>query len=245
MGQEAFYNSIASYYEYIFPLSNQQLGFVQSEFDSFEEFFFLDIGCSTGQLANRLCQLGALGIGIDLNEAMIQRAQEMHQAADLSFKVMDMMTIGSHFAPRYFDALFCFGNTLVHLDSVTQVRNFFQQCFQLLKPGGKLLVQLLNYQFILGSKIVDLPLIDNEYVRFERSYQLPSPSRPKVNFKTKLVVKSEDLIVENSTLLIPVQKNELEKLLLLTGFSKLQFYGGFDKKPFGQDDLPLIVVAEV
>ena len=245
MGQEAFYNSIVSYYEEIFPLSNQQLDFVRSEFDSLEEFFFLDIGCSTGQLANRLCQLGALGIGIDLNEAMIRCAQERHQDVDLSFKVMDMMTISSHFTPRYFDALLCFGNTLVHLDSVTQIWNFFQQCFQLLKPTGKLVFQILNYQYILGSKIVDLPLIDNEHVRFERSYDLPHPNQPKVNFRTKLVVKSEDLVLENSTPLIPIQKNELEKLLLLTGFSKLQFYGGFDKRPVGIDDLSLVVVAEI
>ncbi|RKD87917.1 class I SAM-dependent methyltransferase [Mangrovibacterium diazotrophicum] len=244
MGQEAFYNSIASYYEYIFPLSNQQVGFVQSEFDSLEEFFFLDVGCSTGQLANRLCQLGALGIGIDLNSSMIERARESHQAADLSFKVMDMMNINSNFTPGYFDALICFGNTLVHLDSVTQIRNFFQQSFQLLKPGGKLLFQILNYQYILGNKIEELPLIDNQYVRFERSYELPTPNQPKVNFKTKLFVKSENLVFENSAPLIPVQKNELEKLLLLAGFPKLHFYGGFDKKPCG-DHLPLVVVAEV
>ncbi|WP_163717421.1 class I SAM-dependent methyltransferase [Mangrovibacterium lignilyticum] len=245
MGQEAFYSSIASYYEHIFPLNNQQIRFIQSEFSSLEEFTFMDIGCSTGQVAGALCQLGGLGIGIDLNEDMIKRAVAENGSVDLSFKTMDMMTITSHFPNHYFDALICFGNTLVHLESVTQIRNFFQQCSQLLKPNGKLLFQILNYQHILSKQITSLPLIENDFVRFERNYRLPDPNQPKIDFITRLEVKQENVVLENSAKLIPVQKNELEKLLLLAGFSKLIFYSGFDRKPFGEDLLPLVVVAQI
>jgi len=245
MGQEAFYSSIASCYEHIFPLSSQQIGFIQSEFDSLEELYFLDIGCSTGQLAGRLCRLGALGVGIDLNPDMIKRAEGLYASIDLSFKVMDMLTIEANFPGHYFDALICFGNTLVHLNSVTQIRNFLQQCSKLLKSGGKLLLQLLNYQYILSAKITDLPLIENDFVRFDRNYELPAPNQPRIGFRTRLEVKKENRLFENFTQLIPIQKNELEKLLLLAGFSMLQFYGGFDKRPFGAKDLPLVVVAQV
>ncbi|WP_372775914.1 class I SAM-dependent methyltransferase [Mangrovibacterium sp.] len=243
MGQEKFYSSIASYYEHIFPLNKQQVGFIQSEFESLEDVSFIDIGCSIGQLANELCKHGALGVAIDLNPDMIRRAVEMYGSAFLSFREMDMLTLQSYFAPQYFDAVICFGNTLVHLDSIAQVSSFFRQCFDSLKPGGKFLGQILNYRYVLDNRVTSLAIIENEFVRFDRHYRLPDKDSPKIDFRTRLTVKSSGLELDNSTNLIPLQKNELEKLLLLSGFSSVHFYDGFNKTPYTGRGLPLVFAA--
>jgi hypothetical protein len=60
---------------------------------------------------------------------------------------------------------------------------------------------------------------------------------------TKLTVKSEGAIVENTTNLIPIQKNELERILQLVGFSEIRFYSNFEKKPYTENQLQLVVVA--
>jgi 2-polyprenyl-3-methyl-5-hydroxy-6-metoxy-1,4-benzoquinol methylase len=243
VGQQQFYSSIANVYEYIFPVKSEQIELVKSEFGSVEEFIFLDAGCSTGQLAGSLCQSGALGIGVDLNPDMIRRANENYRSVDLVFKEMDMLRLKSGFPAEYFDAVICFGNTLVHLESITQIRDFLQQGVHLLKTNGVLFLQILNYSHILSRKIQELSLIDNDKIRFERFYQLPSSNHPKINFMTKLTVKSEGAIVENTTNLIPIQKNELERILQLVGFSEIRFYSNFEKKPYTENQLQLVVVA--
>ncbi len=243
MGQQQFYSSIANFYEFIFPLKSQQVELVKSELESRGEFFFLDVGCSTGQLANSLCQSGALGLGIDLNSDMIRRANENYRAADLAFREMDMLRLKFNFPEKYFDAVICFGNTLVHLDSITQIRDFLQQCAHLLKNDGILFLQILNYHYILSQKVDELPLIDNDQIRFERYYQLPSANNPKINFITKLIIKSEGSVLENTTRLIPVKKDELERMLQVVGFSDVQFFSNFGKKAYSANELPLIVVA--
>lgn len=244
MDQERFYSSIANYYEHIFPLNKQQVEFVLSEFDSPEELYFLDAGCSTGQLAKELCLHGALGLGIDLNSDMISRAASLFPSPSISFRKMNMLQLTKTLPEHYFDVVICFGNTIVHLDNITQVKDFFKQAATVLKPGGKLLLQLLNYDYILDRQITELPLIDNEHIRFVREYILPKGNQPKVEFRTRLTLKETGETLENSTLLLPVRKNELEKLLTLAGFSNLCFYSNFTKSPAGDDHLPLVVVGE-
>ena len=245
MEQDQFYSSIATYYDDIFPVSNEQLEFIRSEFNTLDELFFLDAGCSTGQLAYQLSRLGAMGVGIDLNQKMIEQAAALRASVGVSFRHMNMLRLEATLPPAYFDAVICFGNTLVHLDSVTQIRNFLQQCVRVLKRGGKLFLQLLNYQHILANEIGQLPLIENEFVRFERSYHLPDSNHPKIQFDTVLAVKHDDVELRNSTMLLPLRKNELERLLLLVGFKQLRFYAGFNKSPFSGDHIPLVVVAEL
>lgn len=244
MEQDRFYSSIANHYEHIFPVNPQQVEFILQELSSQEEFHFLDAGCSIGLLAHQLANRGAMGIGIDLNADMIRRATSLFSSNSLSFRKMDMLRLNEAFPEHYFDAIICFGNTIVHLDNLPQVKDFLKQTAALLKPGGKLMLQLLNYDYIINQNITQLPIIENEQVRFVRKYNLPDSKQPKITFTTELTLKDSGETWTNSTKLLPLRKNELHKILLLSGFNQLNFYGGFDKSPFGGNHLPLIVVAQ-
>ncbi len=244
MDEDRFYSSIAEYYEYIFPLNEQQVGFVVSEVDLANEFYFLDAGCATGQLANALSKRGALGIGIDLNDEMISRAVAMYTSASLSFRNLDMLRIADSFPEGWFDTVICFGNTLVHLDSIVQVRDFLKQSALVLKPDGKLLLQLLNYDYILDRQLTELPLIENDHIRFVREYVLPGTGHAKMTFKTSLTIKETGESLQNRVKLLPIRQKELEKLLYLVGFKQVSFYADFARSPALGDHLPLVVVAE-
>lgn len=244
MNDKQFYTILADYYEQIFPLNAMQVQFIEAELGSLDELNFLDVGCATGQLANALCADGALGIGIDMDEQMVNRASEQFASVDLLFKQLNMLRIRESFPLQFFDSIICLGNTLVHLDSVMQVQQFFKQVKELLKPGGKFIFQLLNYEYVLNHAIKELPLIETGALRFERSYELPTVKQHRIGFNTRLNLKDTELVFEHSTLLLPLRKNELEKLLTATGFGTLSFYSGFDRRPYADDQLPLIVVAE-
>lgn len=242
--QDRFYSSVTGYFDEIFPVNPVHLEFIRTELGTLEELYFLDIGCSTGKLANELCRLGALGVGIDLNEDMIREARQNYSSAFLNFRKMNMLHISRAFPDHYFDAVICFGNTLVHLDSITEVRTFLSHTAKLLKPGGKLLLQILNYDYILDKKISELPLIETGRLQFARHYTPTNGTQSKIEFKTILTDKRNNNILENKVLLLPVRRKELEKVLWMAGFKQLHFYANFVREPYTGNHLPLIIVAE-
>lgn len=244
MDQNKFYSSVAGYFDEIFPLNPLQVDFITAELGSLDELYFLEAGCSTGKLANELCRLGALGVGIDLNEDLIREAREKFSSASLNFRKMNMLHIDRAFPDSYLDTVICFGNTLVHLDSNTEVRTFLNYTANLLKSGGKLFLQILNYDHILDKQITELPLIETSRVHFTRQYILPNTGQQKIEFRTILTNKSTGETQENKVPLLPIRKKELERILLMAGFKQLHFYASFERAPYTGDHLPLIVVAE-
>lgn len=88
---------------------------------------------------------------------------------------------------------------------------------------------------------MDLPLIENEKIRFERYYTLKDK---EVIFKTKLNIKETGEELNGQVNLFPIRKEGLEKALRNAGFKNFTYYGGFGKKDFDIDSMPLIVVAK-
>ncbi|MGQ8336695.1 class I SAM-dependent methyltransferase [Sunxiuqinia sp. A32] len=242
--QDHFYTSIANYYDQIFPLNSKQVTFVESSLQSLSGKNILDVGCSTGKLANELASLGCDVTGIDLNSDMIQLAKEAYPSTNLHFRETNMLDLDNDFPGKLFHGIVCFGNTLVHLSSLGEIGNFFNTARKHLVPGGKLMVQVLNYDYILENEITDLPLIDTENIGFIRKYDLPTKPSGKIIFNTELIIKETRDSHFHASYLIPLRKNEIETLLEINGFSRVKFYSNFDKRPYGGHHLPLVFIAE-
>jgi 2-polyprenyl-3-methyl-5-hydroxy-6-metoxy-1,4-benzoquinol methylase len=242
--QELFYASIAKYYDQIFPLNEKQVDFVNANIESLADKQILDVGCSTGQLAKRLAGLGSQVTGIDLSGEMIKLAQKKNQGAGVTFKVGNMLELDAHFTESSLDAVLCFGNTLVHLGSLDELASFFELVSKILKPRGKLLLQILNYDYILDNQIEELPLIDGPKLSFIRKYGLPEHPGDKIIFNTELVLKNSRESLFHASLLLPFRKKDLELLLDHYGFKHTHFYAGFDRKPYKGNHLPLVVSTE-
>ena len=135
-----------------------------------------------------------------------------------------MLHINRAFPDNYFDTVICFGNTLVHLDSNTEIRTFLNHTARLLKPGGKLLLQILNYDYILDKKISELPLIETSRLHFTRHYILPNGGQQKIEFKTILTDKFSSEIVENNVPLLPIRKKELERHIRRTHIFRTRYF---------------------
>lgn len=140
------------------------------------------------------------------------------------------------------EGIICFGNTLVHLNSLDEIADFLQQSKTVLNSKGKLLLQIVNYDKILGKNIKQLPIIENDEIIFERNYEYRK-SENKIDFNTRLTVKSTQQIIENSIELLPVLKNELAILLKNAGFNTCNYYGNFNQELYTMDSPALIVEA--
>ena len=234
-----FYSSISAYYDEIFPLKIRQLEFVLSSIENVESNILLDIGCGTGSLSIELAKSLGQVTGIDLDEAMLEIARSKTKEP-VSFQTMDMLSIENEFGSSAFDTVLCFGNTLVHLPGSEAIQGSIHQAHQVLKPSGKLMLQIINYDRILDQNIKGLPTIENEKVRFNRNYNYDADAS-KIDFETILFDKVRNRRLVNHVDLYPIRKKELTAMLEDVGFTNLNFFGSFKKSDPTLNDQPLII----
>jgi len=239
----ALYEKIAEFYEEIFPLKQTRLDFIDCFLKNRSRI--LDIGCATGELALALAKKGHHVVGIDLDEKMIELAREKTKRLGLNtgFFIKDMAKIGADFPPASFDAVLCFGNTLVHLENPGKIKEVFIGIHKVLKSGGILMVQVVNYDRILSGGIAELPLLENENFIFRREYRYHKADH-HIQFLTQLTIKKNGEVIKSSETLYPLTFQELKDALDHAGFSKLQFFGSESKIPYDKNSPALFAVAE-
>ena len=227
-----FYNCIAEKYDFIFPLSPTHQTFFASELCGKT---VLDVGAATGNLTAYLLSQDYEVTAIDLSDRLIAKAAEK----GIVVQKLNMLNIDKL---STFDNIVCIDNTLPHLDSKASVQLFLQKAYEQLTQGGKLILQLVNFQKYFaqqqGDYLGNLPLIANDKVKFERFYYLNVEG--KIRFKTIL-----DDTIENEELLQPIFADELTQWLTQIGFQAINLYGNFKKDPFDPNaSMALIIVAE-
>jgi SAM-dependent methyltransferase len=240
----SFYEEISDYYDLVFPFSKAQVDFVKNCIEEpYRTKKVLDVGCGTGDLAIALSHIGFNAIGIDYDAKMLRKAGEkMNKGNTVIFNRLDMREIEGYFAAAIFDAVLCFGNTLVHLTGLSEIESFCKQTKTVLRDKGRFLLQILNYDHILDHNIRSLPLIENNFIVFERYYKYDDINN-LIEFRTVLTVKESKRIIENTILLYPLRKKELDTALKKAGFTDISYYGDFDNGKLNEDSLPLVAEA--
>jgi 2-polyprenyl-3-methyl-5-hydroxy-6-metoxy-1,4-benzoquinol methylase len=239
----SFYKQIAPYYHHIFKINQDQVHFIQQKIID-KSTYLLDVGCGIGTLSFELSHYYTQITGIDLDAEMIHYAlnQQDNKLNSLRFHQLSMLELDQKFDKNSLDGIICFGNTLVHLNSLEQVLDFLKQVKSILKPEGKLLIQIVNYDRILSKQIKELPLIENDEILFERKYRYHAKTN-SIDFNTLLTVKSTHQQIKNSVVLLPILKSEFEQLLKKAGFQNCNFFGNFKGEMFDLDGPALIVEA--
>lgn len=241
--QNQFYTSISKHYSEIFPYNPMQLQFVETKLGELGGKQILDIGCATGELASQLANSEANVVGIDLNNDLLKQAKSNKVHPKLTFQPGNMLDLEKDFATEQFDAVLCFGNTLVHLESKELVAEMLEAAKTVLNPGGQLLLQILNYDYIIGEQVSELPLIETENIKFVRKYKFPEDSS-SILFQTDLEIKVESKTVSNETSLLAIKSGELVQLLESVSFKNIQLYANFKQKAFDGKHIPLVVSCE-
>lgn len=238
----AFYESISNVYDLIFPLNPAQLDFIRQGFGNIERSHILDVGCGTGSLSLALAGICKDVTGIDPDEKMLDlaRGKAGGRYSNLKLLQLGMLDIGAQF--DHLDGIICFGNTLVHLSSADEIFAFVSQSKQALTPGGRLMIQIINYDRVIDKGIKSLPTIENDQICFERLYHYDA-LRGSIDFETRLTIKSQDRTINNSITLTPVRKILLHKMLADAGFHDISFYGDFKRGLLEPDSTPLVVEA--
>lgn len=242
-----FYKELSKYYDAVFPANEKQVKFLSGLVD--EDAKILDVGCATGTYAIPLARMGFDVFAFDLGNEMIDilhEKEEKEQMEEMKLKTfkMDMRDIAK-LGVRNFDLVYCIGNTLVHLNSKTEVKDVLTDIYEALADKGKFVLQIVNYDRVIKDGVTELPTIERsqEDVTFERKYNSVDG---KIEFKGILSVKKGEKVdvFEETTELLPLLQGELEEYINEIGFKSVEFFGNFESEEFDIDNsTPLILVA--
>ncbi len=110
----------------------------------------LDVGCGLGLHALELARRGYLVVGMDLSLPMITRAAEEAQQEGLRINFMHA-DIREMTWNGMFDAVICIGTSFGFFDDETN-RDLLSRMSQALKPGGRLLLDVVNRDYVVRSQ---------------------------------------------------------------------------------------------
>jgi len=229
------YERLVASYDWIFP-------FKQSTFDFLSHRLprgrVLDAACGTGTYTIALAENGYQAAGVDLDGEMIKKARRKAEAKnlDVPFYIQDLraLAVGSGYL-----GVFCIGNSLVHLRDEQEVRRALAEFHEILRPGGSLIVQIINYDRILDQQIEGLPTLGDQTVSLTRRYR---HQRNKIRFETTLPTPEGRR--HGTVELLPIKSRQLEAMLEASGFIVLARYGSFQGEPFHPNvSMSLIVHA--
>ncbi|MEG6616023.1 class I SAM-dependent methyltransferase [Peptococcaceae bacterium 1198_IL3148] len=229
------YNNLAQYYDYIFPAGQNQLNFFKHMFAEHKINSVLDLACGSGNYSLEFARWGLDVVGVDFEEAMVRLAKQKAVNAGIeqvNFLVGDMRDLSDLQQP--FDAIICIGNSLVHLLTDDDLNKALHEMNRLLKPNGLLILQILNYDYIIEKGITTLPDITNQAAGLVFTRQYESRADGLIDFNTALILNDgyKQRSLDTGTVpLRPLRPQELEKFLLNNGFKAANFYGDFKSTP--------------
>ena len=227
-----FFNQLADYYDLMIPFEKA----VERKKNIFKNFitpahkYAADLGCGTGTDSIALAQLGLSVTSFDTSVGMIEKASAnaSKEKVKINFSVGNAANIPEFFN-EHFDLVISLGNTFANIKKENLFKSL-KRCYEVLKKGGVLLVQILNYQKILSGKERIINITENDAYFFIRFYDFKSGH---IVFNSLRVAKTElsdySLI---STKVYPHLKKDFEKLLSELNFKSVELHSDLQSSSY-------------
>jgi ubiquinone/menaquinone biosynthesis C-methylase UbiE len=191
----------------------------------------LDASCGTGTQSIAMAKLNLAVTAADLSREMLAQAQQ--NAA--RYGVADKLAfVQSHFLelPQKvsgpFDAVITTGNSLPHLISDADLRAAINTFYQLLRPGGLVVIGIRDYDFMLDDRPRFVPRqfhesTDQDHILFD-VWDWDDGPPTTVRFNTFIVTGKGDeyRVTKQSVVYRALRRAELEAMLKAAGFSDIK-----------------------
>ncbi|MEW6511984.1 MAG: class I SAM-dependent methyltransferase [Bacteroidota bacterium] len=206
----------------------------------------LDAGSGTGFHSLMLARLGVSVTAVDASPVMLERLGAHARAMNLHVTCVEttfQKLSGAVAGP--FDAVFCLGNSLPHLLTEDDLRCTLENFRDVLRPGGLLYLQLLNYHRILAERKRVQNVRQVGDVTFERSYEYDREDGLITFSFRRSAGSGSDAAQETMAIpLRPLQHDYLETVLRDTGYEQVHPYGGIALEAFNPStSTDLVIMA--
>ena len=192
----------------------------------------LDAGSGSGFHSVLLAQLGVRVTAVDLSNVMLGALARHAATKGLSVRVLQasFRDLPSRFH-EVVDGVFCMGNALAHLLDSRELEAALTAFRKVIRPGGSLVLQILNYDRILAERQRIQSVREAGGATFVRFYDYHN------DHLVFNVVKLEhrEAGVEQHALAIPLKpwtSNELTHALVRAGFQEVELFGSIALEQF-------------
>ncbi len=239
---ETFEQDIATFYDRLAPHYDAMTGF-EKRFVHERPFFRLlvdryglrsavDAGSGSGFHSLLLASLGVQVIAIDISEKMLELLHEHGRQMGLRIRgIQSSFRSLPAAVHEQFDSLFCMGNSLPHLLTKTELRDSLTSFAEVIRPGGVIFLQNLNYDRILAQRTIVQSVKESGGITFVRYYEY---RKETIRFHIlKLKRENSGITHElNSVELRPILQEDLLQLLNDAGFRDARSFGGVSMEDF-------------
>ena len=233
-----FYKLLSEFYDELFPVNPGEMDFLISRVAGAGRV--LDVGCGTGNKTVLFKDAAEMVFGADIDRNMLEKAREKHSAANVFYLECGLGDLGNEFEACSLDVVLCLGNVLPHLNSLARIQEALLEIYGIIRGGGRIIVQILNYDRIIKGGIEDLPVLESGDVKFMRRNEWRGE---QMFFLTTLKLKNSDEEYSGGNPFYALTRKELEQSLALAGFEEVEFFGNFSGGAWNENSFLSLVIA--
>jgi len=207
----------------------------------------LDLGCGIGHHLILLASWGYHGYGIDYSEESIElamkRVKEFNLEHLLEFAFGDMRNLQKNVKDMKFGLILCLGNSFALFPKEERL-SIIEQAINSLKPGGKIVVQVVNY---FKNKNKSVWTINPKAFReknglisfFVRILEWKDVTKEKVRMYVQRLKQQENNLDEfkqsqKITEFFAIRKEDFHVYNEISNL-RLRFLGDFNYSPFNEE----------
>jgi SAM-dependent methyltransferase len=238
-----FRNDYLNVYAHTFTeeRAQKEAGFVATALDLKPGASVLDLCCGQGRHAVELAKRELRVTGLDLNAEYLELTQRAAEASKVKLETVaaDMREIPFE---NKFDAIVNMYSSFGYLETEAEDLNVLESAAKALKPGGQLLLDMLNREWAVANYIQnDWHAGEEGTLYVERRDLDLASSRMHVHF---IVVEPSGSRRESIGHIIRLYTlTEMTRLLAGVGLIVNAVFGGFDSETYSIDTRRMIIVA--
>jgi SAM-dependent methyltransferase len=236
----------------------RELPFFRGVFAEASAKHVIDMGCGSARHAIEFAMWGLAVDAIDPDEAMLSSARfNVAQSAETIAEAGGELTIarGSFgelgaMGLAAADAITCTGNALPHVVGIEGLRLALIDFCEALRPGGALVLHLLNHERLLANRQRTLPVTVREVPEgtrvFLRVIDYPANGGEFLGVDFATLVRDpagEWSVASHRSPHTILTRETLQRELEAIGFERIEFFGGHDRHELTRADESLIALA--
>ena len=223
--------------------------FISEILDGVNNASILDIGCGTGEHLNLLNSRGYHCTGIDRSAEMLAQARVRFPGV-IDFIDADMREFDFY---NEFDLVMCLFGSLNYMLTDEEIDSVFWNIWRALKQTGTGVFEIWHSHPILkiqkkeSSHVSTTHIGDTTITRSRGFKQLPCQDRTLVEVNYEYRISShekESTITEDRHVMRTLSLTECQNFLHENGFSIKNIYANFQKEPFNENSIRMIIVVD-
>ena len=242
-----FMHSFIDYYATLVQPSLGMVDFLSNEIGNLSSAHVLDAACGGGELAHALAVSGSVVTAVESEQALLMsaKAYALKDKVPRALQFISAPLLKLPGKSGSYHVLLCLNNASSVLKDESEYEAFFKQASGLLNKGGRLVMQLFNYDMLLDYKVRELPDLVNEEtgIRVQRNLRLRNDGYLSMQTSLSLLRIDAKELARQEIVIYPIRRLQIQKMLQDAGFVVVDFYGSVEATTWQEDSPSTLILA--